>query len=542
MIFTFTTPWIIGFGSFFVLPALKNQIPRKQMTFNIEKEDRALNQYWYSAKTIAAMVAEIELHGERVAFLSTPSLFFSLTKGGDVAKNAVLFEFDKSFGDQIAAAAVANDGATDDGAAARTRQFCFFDYNAPDKIPMQFMGQFDYVVVDPPFITQQVWSKYGEAVSFLLQGHPGMKGNDREAKKGKVMFTSILENHNMLEETIDGPLFIALHMPSIPHLVYQYYILTNYPPSSEALQTLSTEVLFGQSKNGNAPDQDEVKVLRALQMANDLRESEVAFTQQARNRNRDNDEVLPAFARQQKVEEDRKNRYVANDGSLVPEIKSCAAPTGGPLDGSNPLLNKPIDEMRWSHVPEGLSEFASTADPSAFDESTVIEFGAAYDAAAKVRAMLDEFKRGVDALQRHCDTLMKLNDRERRIAASGAEGELAEVKRQNEEASEEKKKLEASMRAIKAELEGSQDLKGHVDASLLACMEDCVHSYETVEIKKPILQALAADATRKFKSPVFNRQKELLQDMKMLKAAAIGKAKEAAARARNKETAAAASS
>ena len=504
------------------------------MTFNIEKEDRALNQYWYSPKTIAAMVAEIELHGKKVAFLSTPSVFFSLTKGGAVAQNAVLFEFDRAFGDQIAAAAVA-DG--EDGDAARKKHFCFFDYNSPDKIPMQHMGQFDYVVVDPPFITSEVWAPYAQSVSFLLEGHPGMKGNDLNITKGKVMFTSILENHNMLEEAIDGPLFIALHMPSIPNLVYQYYIYTNYPASSQQLQTLSTEVLFGQPKNGAPADEDEKKVLRALQMANDLRESEVAFTQQARNRNRDDEEVLPAFARQKQAEIDRKNRYVANDGSLVPEIKCCAAPTGGTIDGSNPLLNKPIDEMRWNHVPEGLSEFAN-ADPTAFDETTVTDYGAQYNAATKARSMLDEFKKGVDSLQRHCDTLLKLKDKEKRAVEASAD--VAPIKQQFEDTSNIKKQLESSMRAIKVELESSEELKGQADTFLIACMEGCVVSYENVEIEKSVLQALAADATRKFKSPVFNRQKELLQEMKGHKAAAIKSAKEAWIRAKNKEAAASA--
>jgi hypothetical protein len=505
------------------------------MTFNIEKEDRALNQYWYSPKTIAAMVAEIELHGKRVAFLSTPSVYFALTKGGTVAQNAVLFEFDKDFGNQIAAAAVA-DGA--DGDAARKKHFCFFDYNAPDKIPMQYMAQFDYVVVDPPFITSEVWAPYAQVVSFLLEGHPGMKGNDLNMTKGKVMFTSILENHNMLEEAIDGPLFIALNMPSIPNLVYQYYIFTNYPASSQALQTLSTEVLFGQPKNGGPADEDEQKVLRAIQMANDLRESEVAFTQQARNRNRDDEEVLPALARQKQAEIDRKNRYVANDGSLVPEIKSCAAPTGGALDGTNPLLNKPIDEMRWNHVPEGLAEFAN-ADPAAFDDSSVTDFGAEYNAAMKARSILEEFKKGVDSLQRHCDTLLKLKDKERK--AIEASVDASGIKKQFEEASELKKQLEATMRGMKMQLESSEELKGQVDSFIIANLESCVVAYETVEIEKSVLQALAADATRKFKSPVFNRQKELLQEMKAHKAAAIGRAKEAWVRAKNKEVAASAS-
>jgi hypothetical protein len=56
-------------------------------------EDPTLNQYWYSAHTIRAIIDELEFttnnstnddtgaRALRIAFLSTPSLYFSLTPG-----------------------------------------------------------------------------------------------------------------------------------------------------------------------------------------------------------------------------------------------------------------------------------------------------------------------------------------------------------------------------------------------------------------------------------------------------------------------------
>lgn len=41
-------------------------------------EDADLNQYWYSSYTIKQIVAELVEQGGRMAFLSTPSLYFSL--------------------------------------------------------------------------------------------------------------------------------------------------------------------------------------------------------------------------------------------------------------------------------------------------------------------------------------------------------------------------------------------------------------------------------------------------------------------------------
>jgi hypothetical protein len=42
------------------------------------KEKSDLNQYWYSKATINFMVSECEQSGKKIAFLSTPSIYFSL--------------------------------------------------------------------------------------------------------------------------------------------------------------------------------------------------------------------------------------------------------------------------------------------------------------------------------------------------------------------------------------------------------------------------------------------------------------------------------
>lgn len=58
----------------------------------VKKENSDLNQYWYSAKTIEALVKEIQECGaKRIAFLSTPSLYFSLTDE-ELKKNSYVFD------------------------------------------------------------------------------------------------------------------------------------------------------------------------------------------------------------------------------------------------------------------------------------------------------------------------------------------------------------------------------------------------------------------------------------------------------------------
>lgn len=44
----------------------------------------------------------------------------------------------------------------------------------------------------------------------------------------------------------------------------------------------------------------------------------------------------------------------------------------------------------------------------------------------------------------------------------------------------------------------------------ISAMMQCVEAYEKVQAKKSQLQELAADATRKFKSPLFLRMRQLL--------------------------------
>lgn len=48
------------------------------------KEKGDLNQYWYSQKTIEFMVNQIMSSGcNKIAFLSTPSVYFSLPKNSE---------------------------------------------------------------------------------------------------------------------------------------------------------------------------------------------------------------------------------------------------------------------------------------------------------------------------------------------------------------------------------------------------------------------------------------------------------------------------
>jgi hypothetical protein len=65
------------------------------MRYNLQKEE--LNQYWYSAATVEALAREVAAEtraGARVAFLSTPSVYFAVQALADPAapRHCVLFD------------------------------------------------------------------------------------------------------------------------------------------------------------------------------------------------------------------------------------------------------------------------------------------------------------------------------------------------------------------------------------------------------------------------------------------------------------------
>jgi len=168
-------------------------------------EDGDFNQYWYSQKTIDKIVedlVEVASSGPKtMAFLSTPSLYFSLPE--EVRASCFVFDFDKKW--------------------ESDRGFVHYDFNSPEAVPASLLGQCDMVVVDPPFITHEVWRKYGETANLLLK-----KGVDEStgAQLGKVILTTVIENAPLLEELLGAK--PQAFMPSIPNLVYQYNLYTNY--------------------------------------------------------------------------------------------------------------------------------------------------------------------------------------------------------------------------------------------------------------------------------------------------------------------------
>ena len=99
-------------------------------------------------------------------------------------------------------------------------------------MPEQFHHQFQMVVIDPPFVTRDVWEKYAEAARLLLV-----------PEGGKILLSTLPENKDMLAELLQ--VRRLPFQPSIPHLVYQYDLYANY------------ETTALNEKNSEIPDYDD---------------------------------------------------------------------------------------------------------------------------------------------------------------------------------------------------------------------------------------------------------------------------------------------
>ena len=83
------------------------------------------------------------------------------------------------------------------------------------------------VVIDPPFITREVWEKYTTAAKLLLK-----------PEGGRVLGSTIDENEEFMNELLGCQR--RAFRPSIPNLVYQYSLYSNY--DSEGLNSPNQEI------------------------------------------------------------------------------------------------------------------------------------------------------------------------------------------------------------------------------------------------------------------------------------------------------------
>eukprot|EP01089_Gocevia_fonbrunei_P013956 TRINITY_DN3709_c0_g1_i1.p1 TRINITY_DN3709_c0_g1~~TRINITY_DN3709_c0_g1_i1.p1 ORF type:complete len:225 (-),score=40.94 TRINITY_DN3709_c0_g1_i1:46-720(-) len=118
-------------------------------------EDWQLSQFWYTAETSEDIVNEIQSktkEGAKIGCISTPSVFRHLRrKKLNESRDCYLFEFDARF-------------------ECYNSQFIFYDYNHLEDLDPALKGTFDFLVVDPPFLSVECQEEVIKTVQFL--SHP----------------------------------------------------------------------------------------------------------------------------------------------------------------------------------------------------------------------------------------------------------------------------------------------------------------------------------------------------------------------------------
>ncbi|CAD7958495.1 unnamed protein product [Amoebophrya sp. A25] len=175
------------------------------------KERGDLNQYWFSEKTIKVFIRIIEGHIEKgvaaggqkpkVALVSCPSLYFSVAAA--LRQYCIVLDIDEQWRD-------------DPG-------FVYYDFNmsfADEAEAGELTGHkhdCSLVVIDPPYITEEVWRKYAVCANYLARAAPA---------PAQLLCTTVFENRQMMQEILNVK---PCHFrPSIPNLVYQYCVYVNF--------------------------------------------------------------------------------------------------------------------------------------------------------------------------------------------------------------------------------------------------------------------------------------------------------------------------
>ena len=94
------------------------------------------------------------------------------------------------------------------------------------------------VVIDPPFITREVWEKYARTANLLLVTDPLWKDDTSTKNNSLIIGTTVLENRQIMSNLFGAQ--PSIFQPSIPNLVYQYSIFTNF--NSKILSNKNSEI------------------------------------------------------------------------------------------------------------------------------------------------------------------------------------------------------------------------------------------------------------------------------------------------------------
>ncbi|TDH67226.1 hypothetical protein CCR75_001603 [Bremia lactucae] len=159
-------------------------------------EDFRLSQFWYDEQTGRSLAKEAIEHSSnelKIAFVSTPAAYRDFLKiqsevtdnrkQARMAENVYIFEFDRRFG------------------AKYGESYCFYDYNTPTSLPEKFHHFFDYVLMEPPHLSQDCLKKYSDTLRWLAKDVESVPH-----KKDRVVCPSAFINSKQLRKEMKAEL------------------------------------------------------------------------------------------------------------------------------------------------------------------------------------------------------------------------------------------------------------------------------------------------------------------------------------------------
>jgi 16S rRNA G966 N2-methylase RsmD len=129
----------------------------KPLSMEAFTEDWNSSQFWYNDDTATKLAKQL-LHGAsgqtKIAVVSAPSAFLQLKNllaGQDASSRPqiTLLEFDERFG--------------------VFKEFVKYDFEQPIKLPSELKGQFDAIICDPPFLSEDCQTKAALTVRWLAK-------------------------------------------------------------------------------------------------------------------------------------------------------------------------------------------------------------------------------------------------------------------------------------------------------------------------------------------------------------------------------------
>jgi EEF1A lysine methyltransferase 1 len=161
---------------------------RKPLSMEAFTEDWNVSQFWYTDDT-ARKLAQQLLSGaskeSRIAIVSAPSVFLQVKnilaekKQADEAAEfpqITLLEFDERF--------------------AVFKEFVKYDFEQPIRLAPELRGQFDYIICDPPFLSEDCQTKAALTVRWLSKSWASVAPN-AEGKPGAGLHLIVCTGERM---------------------------------------------------------------------------------------------------------------------------------------------------------------------------------------------------------------------------------------------------------------------------------------------------------------------------------------------------------